>query len=43
MKTIGILWNSMNDLRNEAITDIKKYAIIDNMICIDLKEKYFES
>lgn len=42
MKSIAILWNSMNNLREEALEDIKKYAIIEDMICIDLKENYFD-
>ena len=40
MKCIGILWNSMNEYRNEAIEDIKQYGTIEEMIPIDLGSNY---
>ena len=42
MKSIGILWNSMNDFREEALNDIQRYASIENMIVIDFKDKYLD-
>lgn len=42
MKCIGILWNSMNELRDEAINDIKKYAVIEDIVCIDFEDRYFD-
>ena len=32
----------MNGLRDEAINDIKKYSTIEDMVCIDFKDKYFD-
>lgn len=40
MKCIGILWNSMNNFREMAFEDIKQYAKIDEVLCIDFKEQY---
>ncbi len=42
MKFIGILWNPMNSLREEAIEDIKRYATIEDTICVDLKDRYLD-
>lgn len=38
---IGILWNSLNDeMMNEAIEIIKKYATVTGIVYADLEEKY---
>ena len=40
MKSIGILWNSMNEYRDEAIEYIKKYSIIEEIIILDLCKNF---
>lgn len=40
MKAIGILWNSMNNNIEDAITDISKFSKINEIFTIDFKE-YF--
>ena len=42
MKAIGILWNSMNEFFYDAICDIKKYAIINDILSVDFKENFPE-
>lgn len=37
MQCIAILWNSMNDFFDEAITDITKYAVVEDVIFVDFK------
>lgn len=40
MKCIAILWNSMNQYRELAFEDIKKYATIEDVLYIDFDEQY---
>lgn len=40
MKCLGILWNGMNEFKEEALIDIKSYAKINNIIDIDLDSRY---
>lgn len=40
MKTIGILWNSMDKFSEEAIRDIELFASITDIITIDFKDKF---
>ncbi|MBR3661528.1 MAG: glycosyltransferase family 2 protein [Bacilli bacterium] len=40
---VGILWNSLNnEMMNEAIEMIRKYASIENVTFVDLEDKYRE-
>lgn len=40
MKAISFIWNSMNEHVNEALNDIKEYAIIEDIISVDFKEDF---
>ena len=40
MKAISVIWNSMNEHVNEALNDIEKYAIIEDIISVDFKEDF---
>ena len=40
MRTIGILWNSMDAFLEEAINDIQTFASVTDVISIDFKDKF---
>lgn len=40
MKSIGILWNSMNNFRESAFDDIREYAKIEEVLYIDFGEQF---
>lgn len=40
MKAIGILWNSMDGYSNDAICDIKNYAVINDILSINFEDNF---
>jgi len=43
LKSIAVLWNSMNEFKDEAIYDIEKYCIVDQVYELEFASEEFKS